>query len=262
MTETTKRKLRQRFFRSLGPNAKSFKAAMDCAESLCMNMKDAQGRIMALNRKNCEVCNIKNEWDAIGLKSTDLFSPKKAETYMTLDRETLTSRKPILNRITEFPADDSDCFMISNLFPLQDLNGETVGTLHVYRLSRDIANSSKFKSLHQVVDHIQRNFASNISVDSLACLAKMSLSTFKRAFSKNFEMSPSEYIQITRLNAARRLLETTDKLIADIAAETGFFDQSHFTRTFKKERGMTPGEYRHRHRAIRGPATSNRISRP
>ena len=58
------------------------------------------------------------------------------------------------------------------------------------------------------------------------------------------------------------LLETTDKLLADIAAETGFFDQSHLTRVFKKERGMTPGEYRHRHRSIRGPTTSNKISRP
>ena len=30
-------------------------------------------------------------------------------------------------------------------------------------------------------------------------------------------------------------------------AETGFFDQSHFTRVFKRERGLTPGEYRRQH---------------
>ena len=46
---------------------------------------------------------------------------------------------------------------------------------------------------------------------------------------------------------ARKLLETTDMLLSDIAVETGFFDQSHLTRIFKKERGMTPGEYRRNH---------------
>ncbi len=34
----------------------------------------------------------------------------------------------------------------------------------------------------------------------------------------------------------------------EIPVETGFWDQSHFTKTFKHERGVTPGEYRRRHR--------------
>jgi AraC-like DNA-binding protein len=44
------------------------------------------------------------------------------------------------------------------------------------------------------------------------------------------------------------MLEETDKLISDIAGESGFYDQSHFTKTFFRERGLTPGEYRRRHR--------------
>ena len=54
-------------------------------------------------------------------------------------------------------------------------------------------------------------------------------------------------LQQVRLNAARRMLDTTDKLVADIAIECGFYDQSHFTRIFTAERGMTPGQYRRRH---------------
>ena len=50
-----------------------------------------------------------------------------------------------------------------------------------------------------------------------------------------------------RVNAVRALLENTDKLLSGIAAETGFFDQSHLTRIFKKERGVTPGLCRRRH---------------
>ena len=67
--------------------------------------------------------------------------------------------------------------------------------------------------------------------------------------------SPSPYAarrkrhELRGTSAARRLLETTDTLVADIATETGFFDQSHLTKLFKHERGITPGEYRRRHRS-------------
>jgi AraC-like DNA-binding protein len=43
------------------------------------------------------------------------------------------------------------------------------------------------------------------------------------------------------------LLETTDRTIADIACETGFYDHSHFTRTFKRIIGVSPGQYRKTH---------------
>ncbi len=75
----------------------------------------------------------------------------------------------------------------------------------------------------------------------------MSKSTFKRTFTRLFEVSPGQYLLRVRLNAARRLLETTDKLISDIALECGFYDQSHFSRLFQRARGLTPGAYRRAH---------------
>jgi transcriptional regulator GlxA family with amidase domain len=51
----------------------------------------------------------------------------------------------------------------------------------------------------------------------------------------------------TRINAARTLLETTDKLLTDIAAETGFYDHAHFVKTFKRIVGTTPSRYRKQH---------------
>jgi AraC-like DNA-binding protein len=50
--------------------------------------------------------------------------------------------------------------------------------------------------------------------------------------------------------AACRKLENTDLCVYDIAIDTGFCDLSHFTKTFKRERGVTPGEYRRQHRSI------------
>ena len=249
MNLAEKRKLRDRFFKRIGQNIDFFKEVLDLTSDICINMKDASGRIMALNHKNCEVCNIANEWDAIGLRSTDLFSPVYANTYMSLDNEPLQSGRPVRNRVTCWPADRSNCVMISNLYPLKDAKGTVVGTLHAYRLSRDVAHPDArgYRKMRVAFDYIQAHYAEPVKIDKLAQEACMSLSSFKREFKRVFEISPGEYLQTVRLNAVRTLLETTDASLATIAAETGFFDQSHLTRIFKKHRGLSPGQYRLEH---------------
>ena len=77
----------------------------------------------------------------------------------------------------------------------------------------------------------------------------MSVAHFQRMFMKIIGVRPGRYIIQQRLNAACRLLESTDSGVSDIALSTGFCDQSHFTKMFKRERGITPGEYRRRHRS-------------
>ena len=81
----------------------------------------------------------------------------------------------------------------------------------------------------------------------LARRANLSESQFTRIFRRQTETSPAQYIVQTRINAARTLLETTDKLLTDIAAETGFYDHAHFVKTFKRIVGTTPSRYRKQH---------------
>ncbi len=49
-----------------------------------------------------------------------------------------------------------------------------------------------------------------------------------------------------RINAACELLTTTDRTIADIAGDVGFYDQSHLTNEFVRRKGLTPARYRER----------------
>ena len=103
------------------------------------------------------------------------------------------------------------------------------------------------------VAYIQEHYTEEIALEQLAQMAGSSVSHFVRIFTKTLEMSPNRFIVTTRINAARKLLETTDMLISDIAHETGFYDQSHMTRAFKAFRKTTPGEYRRNHRSISSP---------
>jgi len=58
-------------------------------------------------------------------------------------------------------------------------------------------------------------------------------------------LSPKEYARIRRFQAALRQLGASAAGGADIAAEVGYFDQSHFVREFRSFAGMTPTQYKH-----------------
>lgn len=245
LTNKQKERMRAAFFRELGPNTAVFKEMLEMAMDICMNMKDAHGRIMALNKRNCETCGIKDEWDAIGLMSKDLFPKVYADTYMSLDSEALVTGEPVLNRATAWPADRSRDFMISNLYPLRNSKGQVIGTAHVYRLSREAGpNADRYQALRRVADFMDENYSSKITIEMLAKLANLSPTAFKTAFRDVFGETPIERLTIIRVNAAANLLRTTNQPISEIAVGTGFYDQSHFTHIFTARKGITPARYR------------------
>jgi AraC family transcriptional regulator len=65
-----------------------------------------------------------------------------------------------------------------------------------------------------------------------------------RTFHARYGMPVGEYLRALRLDQAAARLAATNDAIADIASQSGFYDQSHFTRTFKHHFGLTPAAYR------------------
>ena len=78
MTRREKKKLQSDFLRKAGPNAATFKAVMDALPEVAFYMKDAEGRIMALNRRNCDICNIHDELDAVSDAFYDVLASLEA----------------------------------------------------------------------------------------------------------------------------------------------------------------------------------------
>lgn len=242
-----RKRLRDAFFAKLGANAETFMDVLRTSRDVCINIKDAEGRIMALNRRNCEVCNIRREIDAIGKRSDDLFAPVYASTYMALDRAALAAKKPIRGRVTCWPADGSPDFMVSDLYPLKDARGRTIGTLHAYRLSREAGpDARRYGKMRKIVTFVAENCGRDLPLSRLAEIAGLSVTAFRREFGLVFGTTPADYITTARLNEARKLLETTELSISEIATRCGFYDQSHLTHAFRQKRGVTPGEYRRR----------------
>lgn len=92
---------------------------------------------------------------------------------------------------------------------------------------------------------VEDNFVTG-KVADMADMACLSPRTFLRRFRAATGLSPMEYLQHLRIDAAKSLLESTDTSIDSIAEEIGYGDYSAFRKLFNKTMGMSPSAYRKR----------------
>jgi AraC family transcriptional regulator len=100
--------------------------------------------------------------------------------------------------------------------------------------------------VRRTVQYIRDNLGSPVRIDDVARLANLSASYFSRAFKATMGSSYSEYVINARLNLAKRLLLTTNKIICEIALTCGQADQSHLARPFRRAEGLPPRAWRRR----------------
>jgi len=91
---------------------------------------------------------------------------------------------------------------------------------------------------------IEANLFLQVSIEDLAQKTNLSISSFKREFTKLYNASPANYIKTKRLENAAELLLFSDKRITDIAFDCGFNDLANFTKSFHDKYKMTPTNYR------------------
>ena len=92
-------------------------------------------------------------------------------------------------------------------------------------------------------EYIDACYSENISVEQLAAVARLSPFHFIRVFGAHLGMPPHAYLMQARVRKAKTLLDKGWRIV-DVACDTGFVDQSHLTRHFKRTLGYTPGQYR------------------
>lgn len=108
--------------------------------------------------------------------------------------------------------------------------------------SRSKSSPKPVDRLHRVRDYLDANRFSQVGSDELEDVAGLDRYTMARQFRRQFGTSPHRYLLMRRLGSARERISLGEPL-ADIAADTGFADQAHFSRHFKKTYGMTPGRW-------------------
>ena len=94
---------------------------------------------------------------------------------------------------------------------------------------------------------ISAHIFSEISINELAQLTNLSLSSFKRRFKEIYGIPPLQYIQRQRLEKAKDLLLVSDDSVQDVAFISGFKTINHFSKKFKEHFGVAPTQFRLNH---------------
>lgn len=105
------------------------------------------------------------------------------------------------------------------------------------------------QAVQQVRAYLEAHYTGNVSLDQLAALVHFSPFHLVRVFRSETGLPPHAYMTQVRLRHAKRLIAAGLPL-AQVAAETGFTDQSHLARHFKQSTGVTPGQYRKRRKNV------------
>jgi transcriptional regulator of acetoin/glycerol metabolism len=103
-------------------------------------------------------------------------------------------------------------------------------------------------ALKRVRTYIEGHLAERVSIEQLAAVAGLSVFHFARAFKQSQGTTPHEHLVDRRVAHAHALLKETDRPLSEIALVSGFADQSHFARQFKKRVGVSPRVFRHSER--------------
>lgn len=104
--------------------------------------------------------------------------------------------------------------------------------------------TSTQKACCQACGYIARNYAGQLTLQTIADYVHLNPSYFSSIFREIYGITYKDYLNRTRIEKAKQLLLNSNYSIIEIAVSTGYEDQSYFTKTFKSLTNTTPGIFR------------------
>jgi AraC-like DNA-binding protein len=134
---------------------------------------------------------------------------------------------------------------------LQLIEGIITSWIANGRKARPKVISSSQERFLEVINHMSSRLNEKITRDELAAVLHLHPNYFDRIFYKHFQMTPMQTLRSLRLKKAKQLLDTTDSTLEAIADHCGLGDAAYLSKVFKKQYGLTPGDYRNNRKSMR-----------
>ncbi|MCT4596961.1 MAG: AraC family transcriptional regulator [Vallitalea sp.] len=106
------------------------------------------------------------------------------------------------------------------------------------------STSDEMNTLAMSIKYIEENITKRITVEDVATHVNMGYEKFRKLFSKQYRVSPGNYIMNRRINIAQKMLSGGNFSIKEISMELGYPDAYTFSKQFKKITGHTPTEFK------------------
>ncbi|MDU9405183.1 GlxA family transcriptional regulator [Pseudomonas sp. zfem004] len=108
------------------------------------------------------------------------------------------------------------------------------------------AQTAERSVIRDVQDYVVQHLKADLSVPALAARAGMSERNFARTFKAEAGSTPAEFVELARIDAARRLIEDSDVSLKRLADTVGYANTDGFRRAFTRRLGVGPSDYRNR----------------
>lgn len=212
----------------------------------------AKGDVVLMNLEEVHACNPVDaaQWAYRMLYVDARWLAELQHGLGTGDGREMT---PLATRVTSAPEIHAGLRRLHDLLVNGDidiLQKETAAVeffADVHRRLHPIAETEPeaHRQLQRAADYIDAHCLEALRLEDICAAAGLSQSYLIRAFKKHYGMTPHAW-QINRRIRHGRAQLRRGSTIADVALETGFADQAHFQRTFKKLVAATPAQYRGR----------------
>jgi PAS domain S-box-containing protein len=209
-------------------------------------VKNVGGCWISCNASVLAFLNYSKISDVVGKKEKAFFPHQIAMEIRRDDVKILSHGHSVLNRTEVIQNAYGDLIWVqTNKLPIYHPDGNIIG---IMGLSRPISNMEdlphEISLFSETIAFIRANLAETIRVNDLADVMSLSENQFRRKFKNEFGFTPQQFILRARLQASGHLLRNSSQPIAILASDSGFSDQSYFTKQFKQFFGVTPLEYR------------------
>lgn len=212
-------------------------------------IKADSGEYLAANRAFADRAGVAGAGEVVGRTALDLFPDELAERYEAQDRGVIETGRMLSNELELITRPDGSFGWFLTSKSRWTAEDGSVGVVSVsVDLRTPVDAAAPHGRLAMAVDLARRSFAEPLEVADLAAAAEMSVAQLERTARRVLGLSPKQLVMRFRLEEGLGLLRTTDLPIAEVARRCGYYDQSAFSRHFRKVVGTSPAAYRVEHR--------------
>lgn len=243
------KQLQKDFLEKLG-NSNRMDLLLSKSMGVYFFIKDLEGRVVMANQLTIERCGFSEEDELIGKTDYDLFEFDLADKYHK-DEQTIISTGEALYDMAELaPNKDGiiDCYF-TNKIPIYGKDGTIIGVASSTS-SHDYTKQmlGDYLKISPALEYIRDNYSKNLSIPDIAAMLGLTQRKFGEIFKETLTVTPQTYVIKMRVHYACVDLINTNKALAQIAEDVGFYDHSTFIRQFTKHMGILPAKYRKKHR--------------
>ncbi|QDT66501.1 AraC family transcriptional regulator [Calycomorphotria hydatis] len=235
---------RESFLRNISPDHHFFQV-FDGLPNVYFFVKNERGETIFCSPNLPHNHGLQDESELIGKTDHDLTPGPLAEKYLADDAKIYRTGQPLPPQI-EICMDHVGLpnWYRTCKYPIKDRRGKVIGIMGTFQLAEPQTSGEPMQlQLKPGIELIEDDLLTFPPISELAEACRLSVRQFQRLFKTTYGTSPRDYWMKLRIRAACELIRNSRLSIIEITNQLGFYDQSNFTRHFKKHTGKTPRKF-------------------